>query len=104
MQWTRWVQFVLVHACMMAISREEQRGWMIEEDMCSMAEARADPCKLSQADEAVRIQQVIQKHILSEYRHSLSWSSLRDKLATGTPLFAALVAPVSSVGAIEQVR
>jgi hypothetical protein len=51
----------------------------------------------SQVDEAGKIQQIIQRHILAQYRHSLSWESVRDHLASGTPLFAALVAPVSTV-------
>lgn len=50
-----------------------------------------------QVDEAGRIQRVIQKHIFAQYRHLLTWESIREHLITGTPLFAALVAPVSTV-------
>ncbi|KAK9897619.1 voltage-gated potassium channel [Cystobasidium minutum MCA 4210] len=52
---------------------------------------------VDKVDEAGRIQRVIQKHILAQYRHSLSWSSIREHLIAGTPLFAALVAPVSTL-------
>lgn len=68
---------------------------MIEEDIAACSTLK----KLhhAQVEEASRIHQIIQKHVLAQYRHSLSWASIRENLAKGTPLFAALVAPVSTV-------
>ena len=71
---------------------EYMDGWMIEEDSSTLKKLR-----LLQVEEASRINQIIQKHVLDQYRHSLSWASIRENLAKGTPLFAALVAPVSTV-------
>lgn len=53
-----------------------------------------------QIQDVKSIQQTIRKHIIHQYKAEFTLHNLRGKLTRATPLFAALVAPVSTVGSV----